>query len=91
MNDHVPFETLDETQSPNAVPGLVFVCDHASNMVPPGITPLGLPAEDMQRHIAYDVGARSVTLPSPSPCASCTWYDMIVKHVVLPVVRVGGA
>lgn len=38
-------------------------CDHASNTVPPWINggDLGLPAADMQRHIAFDVGAAGVT------------------------------
>lgn len=37
----------------------LITCDHASNRVPPDISggSLGLPAEDMQRHIALDVGA----------------------------------
>jgi predicted N-formylglutamate amidohydrolase len=40
----------------------LITCDHASNMVPPfvGNGDLGLPAEDMQRHIAYDPGALAV-------------------------------
>ncbi len=43
---------------------LVFLCDHASNRVPPcvGEGSLGLPKEDMERHIAFDIGARGVTL-----------------------------
>ncbi len=41
---------------------LVLVCDHARNAVPPAIGDLGLAPEDMARHIAYDVGARGVTL-----------------------------
>ncbi len=37
----------------------VITCDHASNRVPPEVAggDLGLPPEDMARHIAYDVGA----------------------------------
>ncbi|MEY8841782.1 N-formylglutamate amidohydrolase [Cribrihabitans sp. XS_ASV171] len=37
----------------------LITCDHATNMVPPEIEggDLGLPREDMERHIAYDVGA----------------------------------
>jgi predicted N-formylglutamate amidohydrolase len=37
----------------------VITCDHASNRVPPDVNggDLGLPREDMERHIAYDVGA----------------------------------
>ncbi|MEO1539624.1 MAG: N-formylglutamate amidohydrolase [Pseudomonadota bacterium] len=42
----------------------ILICDHASNAVPSEIHggSLGLPSEDMERHIAYDVGARGVTL-----------------------------
>ena len=38
-------------------------CDHATNIVPDWVHggDLGLPAEDMQRHIAYDIGAAGVT------------------------------
>ncbi|MCJ2064016.1 N-formylglutamate amidohydrolase [Methylobacterium sp. J-088] len=40
--------------------GLVIVCDHASNFVPPDIE-LGLPPSEFARHIAYDIGAAAVT------------------------------
>lgn len=41
----------------------LLTCDHASNAVPDwvGGGGLGLPASDMARHIAYDVGAAGVT------------------------------
>jgi predicted N-formylglutamate amidohydrolase len=41
----------------------VITCDHASNRVPPEVAggDLGLPPEDMARHIAYDPGAAGVT------------------------------
>jgi len=41
----------------------VITCDHASNVVPPSVGggSLGLPEADMERHIAYDVGAAGVT------------------------------
>lgn len=40
----------------------LFTCDHASNFVPPEAGgDLGLPKEDMERHIAYDIGAAGVT------------------------------
>lgn len=37
----------------------LVTCDHASNRVPPWVNSgdLGIPAEDMARHIAWDVGA----------------------------------
>ncbi len=42
--------------------GLVVVCDHASNALPPGYGTLGLQEADLRRHIAYDIGAEAVTL-----------------------------
>jgi len=44
--------------SPDA--GLVITCDHASNAFPPGYGTLGLPSEQLERHIAYDIGAAGV-------------------------------
>lgn len=41
---------------------MILTCDHASNRVPPEIGEIGLSAADMNRHIAYDIGARGVTL-----------------------------
>ena len=42
---------------------ILLICDHATNAVPEAISGgLGLPAEEMGRHIAYDIGARGVTL-----------------------------
>jgi predicted N-formylglutamate amidohydrolase len=43
---------------------VLLLCDHATNRVPPVVAggDLGLPPEEMQRHIAYDIGARGVTL-----------------------------
>jgi predicted N-formylglutamate amidohydrolase len=41
--------------------GALIICDHASNVVPPGYGALGLPREALERHIAYDIGAAEVT------------------------------
>jgi predicted N-formylglutamate amidohydrolase len=39
----------------------VIFCDHASNFVPPELHGLGLPKSELQRHIAWDIGAAGVT------------------------------
>lgn len=44
-----------------AAAGLILLCDHASNVFPPGYGTLGLPPEQIERHIAYDIGAAAVT------------------------------
>ncbi len=41
--------------------GLVVVCDHAANSFPAGYGTLGLPRPELERHIAYDIGAAGVT------------------------------
>lgn len=56
---HFAYETIGEDR-----PGRwLITCDHASNHVPAWINggDLGLPAADMERHIAYDIGAAGVT------------------------------
>jgi predicted N-formylglutamate amidohydrolase len=42
-------------------PGLVVLCDHASNVMPDKYGTLGLPREQLERHIAWDIGAAGVT------------------------------
>src|SRR5450631_372237 len=39
----------------------VFFCDHASNRIPAELQDLGLPASELARHIAWDIGAAGVT------------------------------
>ncbi|HUS54154.1 MAG TPA: N-formylglutamate amidohydrolase [Thermohalobaculum sp.] len=57
-----PVERISPGSGLTAMTGLILLCDHARNAVPPEIGDLGLPPEDMDRHIAWDVGARGVTL-----------------------------
>ena len=56
---HIPFETHGEDRHS----GWLITCDHATNIVPDEIGggSLGLPQADMERHIAYDVGAAGVS------------------------------
>jgi predicted N-formylglutamate amidohydrolase len=41
--------------------GLLLLCDHARNTIPDDYGALGLPADQLERHIAYDIGAEAVT------------------------------
>jgi len=41
--------------------GLIILCDHASNYIPPEYGTLGLDPSQLKRHIAYDIGAEGVT------------------------------
>ena len=60
MEDREPYETIAGDEQGR----VLLICDHAVNAVPPevGGGSLGLPPEEMARHIAYDIGVRGVTL-----------------------------
>ncbi len=45
----------------DASTGLLILCDHAENTIPEGYGTLGLKAQDLHRHIAFDLGAAAVT------------------------------
>lgn len=63
---------------------VLILCDHASNAVPPEIGggDLGLPAADMGRHIAHDVGARGVAVALAElldcPAALSTFSRLVI-------------
>lgn len=40
--------------------GLLLLCDHASNALPAEYGTLGLPEDQLRRHIAYDIGAAPI-------------------------------
>lgn len=46
---------------PQGSGGFVLFCDHASNYIPSELHDLGLPASQLLRHIAWDIGAAGVT------------------------------
>lgn len=46
---------------PQGAGRFVFFCDHATNHVPEELHDLGLPASELGRHIAWDIGAAGVT------------------------------
>ena len=72
--DYAPFVTAGSQRNEN----IIIICDHATNTVPPTIAggDLGLQTSDMQRHIAYDIGAANVSthlgmlLDAPVVCSN---------------------
>ncbi|MGE3872865.1 MAG: N-formylglutamate amidohydrolase [Parvibaculaceae bacterium] len=56
MDWTTPFDIVN----PRGTAAIVIVCDHASNAVPPAIGDLGVAADDMRRHIAWDIGAAPI-------------------------------
>jgi predicted N-formylglutamate amidohydrolase len=46
---------------PEGLPGLLLVCDHATNRIPESLGTLGLSAAERETHIAWDIGAGALT------------------------------
>ncbi|CDZ41420.1 N-formylglutamate amidohydrolase [Neorhizobium galegae bv. officinalis] len=55
-NDPSPVEVVNEQSQGN----IIFVCEHAGRGIPRCLGDLGVLPDEMERHIAYDVGADSV-------------------------------
>jgi predicted N-formylglutamate amidohydrolase len=60
----------------------LFLCDHASNALPPGFQSLGLEPALFQTHIAYDIGAAEVTRTLAglfhSPAVLGAWSRLLI-------------
>ena len=66
MNAFERFDALTPDDAPEVAPtlvagdpasGVLVLCDHASNAIPPEYHALGLPEAQLARHIGYDIGA----------------------------------
>ena len=53
--------TASRILRPQGAGRFVLLCDHASNYIPAELHDLGLPASELARHIAWDIGAAGVT------------------------------
>lgn len=53
--------SVPQVLRPRGASRFVFFCDHATNHVPAELHGLGLPPAELQRHIAWDIGAAGVT------------------------------
>ena len=64
----------------------IVTCDHARNSVPDWVNggDLGLPAEDMGRHIAYDVGAEGLSLHLAEALDSPAIFSHFSRLVIDP-------
>ncbi|MBS1302401.1 N-formylglutamate amidohydrolase [Loktanella sp. SALINAS62] len=62
----------------------IITCDHATNLVPAWVSggDLGLPTADMNRHIAYDIGAeglsRHIAAALDSPMISSRFSRLVI-------------
>lgn len=58
LHDYFPFDHVAGDRKK----GLLLLCDHATATIPAAYNKLGLGEDQLSRHIAYDIGAKDVTL-----------------------------
>lgn len=75
-------QTAPRILRPQGSGRFVFFCDHASNYVPRELNDLGLPAFELARHIAWDIGAAGVTEALSeifdAPAILCTTSRLVI-------------
>ncbi len=64
--------------------GILLLCDHASNWIDPEFGALGLPPEQLERHIAYDIGAKAVTDLLAKQLGAPALYGMFSRLLIDP-------
>jgi predicted N-formylglutamate amidohydrolase len=61
---------------------LVFLCDHAGRRLPRALGNLGVPAGELERHIAYDIGiwpaARQLAAAFDAPLVAQTYSRLVI-------------
>jgi predicted N-formylglutamate amidohydrolase len=62
----------------NQAAGLILLCDHARNTLPSGYDSLGLPTNEFQRHIAFDIGAEAVTRGLAARLGSIAYWRLLI-------------
>jgi len=78
VNDPPPVEVLN----PGATAPLVLACEHAGRAVPRRLGNLGLPPAEMDRHIAWDIGAAAVARRMAASLDACLVLQRYSRLVV---------
>jgi len=77
-----PFDPPVQVSHRDGRSPLVLVCEHASNRIPEHYCGLGLPAADLLRHIAWDMGALEVAQACAerldAPLVHATWSRLLL-------------
>ncbi len=60
----------------------VSVSDHAGRMLPRRLGNLGLPAEELERHIAWDIGAGAVAMQLGDALDACVIAQRYSRLVI---------
>ena len=87
--DPAPFEEINR----DGPTPMLLLCDHASRRVPLALGDLGLEASSFDRHIAYDIGAESVSqrlsTSLDAPLVAAGFSRLVSEHFPLAIHHLG--
>ena len=63
---------------------MIFICDHASNFIPSNYKNLGLKDKHLKSHIAYDLGAKKLTLILSEKLEQTSFYANFSRLLIDP-------
>lgn len=69
-------------ERPEGVSPFFLTCDHAGAAVPRKLASLGVSSEDMERHIAWDIGAAAVTIRLAAALDACAILQTYSRLVI---------
>ena len=80
--------TVVEVANPGGRAPVLLLCDHAGRRIPAWLEGLGLPAQELERHIAFDIGAAEVTrglaMLLDAPAVLCHVSRLVIDPNRLP-------
>ena len=71
-----------EVQGPDGPAAFLIVCDHAGNLIPRALGSLGLSADQLNRHIAWDIGAVGVARRLGAALGATTVWQRYSRLVI---------
>ena len=71
-----------EVQGPDGPAAFFIVCDHAGNLIPRALGSLGLSAQQLNRHIAWDIGAVGVARRLGASLGATTVWQRYSRLVI---------
>ncbi len=88
-DDAIPRSLLDSdepspfnVENPDGPSDFFLICDHAGQRVPRALGDLGVSAADMQRHVAWDIGALGVAKHLASILDACLIWQTYSRLVI---------
>ena len=84
INNIFSFFDFDYSKKLKTKKQIIFICDHASNKIPKKYENLGLQTENILSHIAWDIGAKLISLKLAKEMKACCFLSNFSRLIIDP-------